>query len=108
MPSVQNQIVAITCDDYGNSLTITDKKRGTRWLLDHKSLGYGSAPRDAWGRPDPNPKLLVPARARSDNLDELTISYQAGEHFLEIGYFLRDDYVEVCMAVPTADEIGFA
>lgn len=108
MISIQNLTIVITCLETGADLTLIDKKRGTRWVLDPQSLGYGSAPRGISGDPEPNPEALIPTSARSENPAELSISYQAGEARLEICYTLRDGYVEVRLPVPAADEIGFA
>lgn len=42
MIRIQNEIIAMTCDENGQSLSLTDKKRGMRWVLDPQSLGYGA------------------------------------------------------------------
>src|ERR1700682_1385171 len=103
MISIQNEAILITCDDNGNSLALTDKKRGTRWVLDPQSLGYGRATIGTrQGDPETSPEVMVPASARSGNPVELIISYRAGEAALEISYSLRDDYAEARMLVPAS------
>ena len=85
MISIQNEAIFITCDENGNSLALTDKKRGTRWVLDPQSLGYGRVTIGARrGDPETNPEVMVPASARSGSPAQLIISYRAGEAALEI------------------------
>ena len=108
MLSIQNQNITLSCDESGNSLTLIDNKRGTHWVLDPQSLGYGSTPTSFRKNPETNPELLKPLGAPSANSNEITLSYQAGRDSLEVIYSLQDDYVEVRLPVPTADDIRFA
>ena len=108
MLSIQNQMILITCDEDGHSLTLTDKKRGTRWVLDPRSLGYGKLMNGArGGTPDTNMEALIPISASSENLDSLIISYLAGETTVELSYRLTDEYAEARLLVPSSHEIGF-
>ena len=106
MLSIENAAAQITCTEAGTELAIIDKRRGTRWLLDPSSLGYGPAPQSVWGHPDADPQPLVPERALVTGDGELTITYRAGVAQLEIRYRVQTGYVEVRLPVPASDEIG--
>lgn len=110
MITIQNENVVITCYENGQALALTDKKRGTRWVLDPHSLGYGDAGtvRGGYHEPQTDPKPLLPDGAHAENPGELVVGYKAGEAHLEIVYALRTDHVEVRMVVPASSEIGFA
>jgi hypothetical protein len=108
MLTIQNEIIAITCDESGNSLTLTDRKRGTRWVLDPQSLGYGGLVDGAYpGGPEANPKPLIPISARFASRADLTVAYRAGEVILEIRYSLRAEYIEACLLMTNSAEVGF-
>lgn len=105
---IQNDTILLECDDTAQTLALIDKRRGTRWVLDRQSLGYGGVIDGAYpGGPEAQPEPLTPRGARSSDPAELTVTYRAGEADLEICYTLKDDYVEVRMP-PAAGKIGFA
>ena len=100
MIAVQNNTCAITCQENGAGLEMLDKKRGTRWALDDKSLVYGS---DLQGARTP----LIPCRAQTDGYDTLMVSYQAGEAPLDIRYILREEFIEVRLPAPTRLDMDY-
>lgn len=105
MLSIENALITITCEEDGNALTLVDKKRGTHWVLDPQSLGYGPAD----SAHDHNRAImpLLPISATSDNPAELKLHYQAGDAHIDIVYALRNDHVEVRLPIPP-DSIGCA
>ena len=106
MVSIQNATFQLTCNPDGHALALMDRKRGTRWLLDEKSLSYQAASRSPWGYPDFDLKPMMPLTARRDAPDQLTITYQAGESSLDVRYCLNDEYVEVRLPALNSDAIG--
>jgi hypothetical protein len=107
MISIQNPILAITCQENGAGLILLDKKRGTRWALDERSLVYGDGSRSTWGSLETPRKALVPCSAKTDGYNTLTVSCQAGETQLDVRYVLHDEYVEARLPVPTGEDIGY-
>ena len=96
-----SQNLAVTCDESGRDLAIVDRKRGTRWALDEKTMVYGSSPDLAKRQP------LVPTAARRDGSDSLIVSYRAGDTPLDVRYILRDGCVEVRLPVPASGDLRF-
>jgi hypothetical protein len=107
MISIQNPILAVACQEDGAGLMLFDKKRGTRWVLDEKSLVYEDGSRSTWGSLETPRKALVPCSAKTDGYNTLTVSYQAGETQLDVRYVLHDEYVEARLPVPTGEVIGY-
>jgi hypothetical protein len=106
MITITNPLFTLTCDENGHNLTLTDRPRGTRWVLDEKSLVYGGVSRSIWGGPDSLPLPLLPAAARSDDPGTLIVSYYAGAMNLDLAYTLHEGYVEVRLPVPMEGDIG--
>jgi hypothetical protein len=107
MLSIHNQSILLSCDESGHNLVLIDRKRGTRWLLDEKSLGYGGVSNNPWGGFGSDPMPMSPIQVMVDYPEKLTVTYQAGESTLEIHFLLHDDYLEVRLPIPTSDEIGY-
>jgi hypothetical protein len=106
MLSIQNGQLVISCEENGTGLVLTDKKRGTRWLLDPKSLAYSSPLRSVWGRLESDPMPMMPASASVDGPGTLHVIYQAGVAQVEIIYEMQDGFVQIRLPVPLSDEIG--
>lgn len=105
MLSIQNESALITCTEAGAELAVFDKRRKTRWMLDPSSVGYAPAPQNIWSRLEADPQPLIPAHAEVDE-GVLTVVYSAGTSHLTVTYLLRNDHIEVRLAVPLSDEIG--
>jgi hypothetical protein len=106
MLSIENTQMMVSCEENGTRLALSDKKRGTRWLLDPKSLGHSSPPHNIWGRLDSELKPMIPASARVDSPATLRVMYQAGEAWVEIIYEMQDGFVDVQLPAPLSDDIG--
>ena len=95
MIQIRNECMALYCHKNGCGLALLDVIRGTRWVLDEKTLVF---------RPDMKP--LVPVEAKAEGGDRLVATYKAGEIPVHIIYVLKDGYVEIRLPVPETDETG--
>jgi hypothetical protein len=99
MIELSHDTIAITCTDEGRDLTVIDRRRGTRWILDPATLVYGD-------RVDPDALTpLTPVRVEREGTT-LILTYRAGESELEMHYVLCDDGVEVQLPVPADPDIA--
>lgn len=103
---VQSQVISLCCEENGHGLMLVDRKRGTHWVLDEKSLVYGGVSRNIWGGSDSDLQHLIPIKAHCIKSDEMVIVYQAGEEHLEVIFTLHQGFVEVRLPVPAGGEIG--
>lgn len=87
-----NENISILCSKNGYDLTLVDSKRGTRWVLDKKTLAYGE-----------ELKQLIPFHAEIEGNARLVISYKAGSIILKLIYELKNEYVEIRMPVPVGN-----
>lgn len=95
MICIKNSAAGIYCSENGRGLALVDRNRGTRWVMDEKTLVYG-----------PDRKPLVPFAANAEGQDKLVIAYRAGEISVQVIYEIKDKYVEVRLPVPEKDETG--
>jgi hypothetical protein len=107
MITIQNKAIAITCDESGHGLTIIDQRRGTHWMLDEKTMIYGSTAdpiRPEWTA-DGTRQCCMPVGACKTGDDTVVISWKAGPVILDIAYVLGKDYVEVRLPTTPCGEI---
>jgi hypothetical protein len=97
-----NEAIDLLCAEDGHSLALVDRRRGTRWELDERTLIYGSSADQTVRLP------LVPAGARVLDGATLAVTYRAGEGNVVLRYGLRDDHVEVTLPPPAGDAVRWA
>lgn len=96
MLHLSNDAIHLVCDPSGYDLALIDRRRGTRWALDERTLVYSAGSDPVERAP------LVPVGALKTNSDTLTVTYDAGGAEVRMVYTLRDDHVEVVLPVPDA------
>ncbi len=106
MITLHNDNFTLTCTESGRGLALTDRRRGTRWLLDEKSLGWQAASHSPWGGPGGDLLPLTPLSACSDAPGQLTITYQAGEVTLASRFTMHETFIEVSLPASTPEPIG--
>ncbi len=96
---IKNETITLLCHPTGAGLTLVDERRGTRWMLDERTLVYSSASDFAQRAP------LVPVSAEAASPETLAVTYRAGDAVLTVCYSLHNDHVEVRLPAPVAGDI---
>ncbi len=90
---LENTNIVLTCQPNGAELTLIDKRRGTRWVLDPRSQVVSQ-------QPDLENKDRITSLYAIKEGNLLRITYQAGASHVEMHYTLHEAYVEVQIPVP--------
>lgn len=105
MQTIRNGAAAVTADESGRGLKLSDLKRGTEWRLDEASAVWGGEIIGDYPGPEAERLIkLEPAEARVSG-DILTLTCRAGGAPVVFLYSLLEDGVKVRLAVPQSDEI---
>ncbi|MHC4619259.1 MAG: hypothetical protein ACYTEQ_16060 [Planctomycetota bacterium] len=99
--TIETRDLAVVCDERGGGLSIVDRRRGARWMLDEKTLVWGSGTDLAQRQP------LLPLSARTENHDTIAVTYRAGQRSLTVRYTAQRDHVSVGLPVPASDDVRF-
>jgi hypothetical protein len=97
MVSIQNNSFQITCREDGRELSLLDRQRGVRWLLDEQTVVYHGVSTSPWGGYDTPPRPMRPHSARIAEDGKLAVTYLAGDLPLEITFRLEKEYIEVIL-----------
>jgi hypothetical protein len=106
MLSLNTPTMIVMVNENGSALKLLDKKRGTEWQLDGKSLVYGSVKRNVRNDPLGENLPLLPVSARQAESGELVITYRAGGAQVDYWILANDDYLDIRLVSPSA-EIGY-
>jgi hypothetical protein len=100
MIKLENALATLFCDESGKELAILDKVRRTKWLLDEKTLVYGTKLYNDMYEGRADFLELIPESAELLGEDGIGVIYLAGNARVKMVYTLEDRYVEVRVPVP--------
>ena len=102
MIALHSDDLGLTCDESGHGLTLIDARRGARWVLDERSLVWGSNTDLSLRQP------LVPVSAVAADLQTFSVTYAAGDQSLQVSYEVHKKHVEIRLSPPAFGDVRFA
>ncbi len=100
MLQIKNKNIMLTCEDKGNEFIVVDLKRGTRWIIDEKTIVYGTEMYNDMYNGELKFNSLIPINAEIERSDSLVLTFKAGDAVVKTIYILKEDYIEVRIPVP--------
>ncbi|NLU43025.1 MAG: hypothetical protein GXX08_12585 [Firmicutes bacterium] len=97
MLAIDGDLIGLTCDESGAGLSLVDRRRRTRWVIDDQTVVFGNSRMEAH-------EVAVPIGARLLADDTLAVTYDAGGIKIEYEYQVVGDFVEVRLLVPEVSD----